>query len=70
MTCTTTLVLKRYVKPDGSVLWVAYLPSKPVADVGIVSAWTPNPIESLRMMIPACPPLATELIPNTRPSNS
>lgn len=62
MTCTTTIVLKRFVKGDGSVLWVSYLPSKPVPDAGIVSAWTPNPVESLRMMTPAVPTLAHEMV--------
>jgi hypothetical protein len=62
MTLTNTLVLKRYVRADGTASWVAYLPGGPVADVGLISVWAPTPMECLRLIAPAAPVLNSELV--------
>jgi hypothetical protein len=70
MTLTNTIVLKRFVRTDGTATWVAYLPSKPVSDVGLVSAWAPRPTECLKCLMSVVPVLVRELVEPFNPSPS
>jgi hypothetical protein len=68
MTPTLSIGLKRYIKPNGDILWCAYLPAG--EDGPIASTWAPRPIEALKMLSVVCPALVVDLVEPFNPSQS